>query len=270
MYHIPSMITHCVKFLQIEPVIIFIHNIIPDFLNKFKKSIVLFKPFNNLSTVFISQRIRLLYPCLFDMNEIIMIQDIDMFILNKNYINEYIKDINNGFKCPFLGYYEIDMKMCCAKSKIWKDIFKINNIVDIKNRLIEWSNNDTNSSYTDKTIKYSDEYVTKWHFDQRILRTMVFRWLKKNKNNYILHEDKKYSDGCKIDYSNNQYKYLKKNRLNRCAWLSNGAKLNSDEIDKLKNNKYIDFNSPFFYKNNKEYIDQVLKITSNYYNKFNV
>lgn len=166
--------------------IVLISNKIPDNIKIYSKNIILFKPIENISTAFISQYIRLLYPCLLNYKNGIMITDIDMLPMNEKY---YVKNIEifDNEKFIYLRNVCIDdwkqIAMCynVALNKTWDDIFKISNVNDIKKRLLD----------VYKNINYIDGHgKSGWCSDQIDLYKFVFEWNKKTKN-FIILDDKK-------------------------------------------------------------------------------
>lgn len=61
--------------------IVLIMNTIPQELQEYKDNIILFEPIDNVKTSFTSQIIRLLYPCILDYENGVLITDIDMTTL---------------------------------------------------------------------------------------------------------------------------------------------------------------------------------------------
>lgn len=169
---------------NVDVKIIFINDYIPEEYKKYKDNLILFKPLDNISTAFISQYIRLLYPCI--LNEYtngIMITDMDMVPMNNTYYTQYIKDYTTD-KFIYLRDVNLDINeifMCynIATSKIWSEIFNINSLDDIKNRLIEVNN----------SIIYLEGHDNKgWNTDQIDLYKYVMKW-NKNTNNFISLND---------------------------------------------------------------------------------
>ena len=77
--------------------IVLINDIIPTKFEEFKTNIILFNPIPTISTGFISQYIRLLYPCILNQYENgIMITDMDMIPMNKTYYTKNIENIDNN------------------------------------------------------------------------------------------------------------------------------------------------------------------------------
>ena len=151
--------------------IIFISAHVPEHLQQYDENIILFEPIG-ISTAFISQYIRLLYPCILNYENGILISDIDILPMNKSYYSENIAKFNNEkfiyMRNVLLEIKQIAMCYNIATSATWKNIFNINNIDDIKTRLrnkfnsiefIEGAGN--NGWFTDQLDLYSSVY--KWN-----------------------------------------------------------------------------------------------------------
>ena len=169
---------------NVDVKIILIAQDIPEQLLLYRNNIITFKPIENCLTSFTSQFIRLLYPCILNYTNGVLITDIDMLPMNKTY---YTKHIMNHDDDKFIYYrdkicmQDKQIAMCynVATPKIWKDVFKINSIDDI--------------------IKYiknvNDGHVIKeghgnagWYIDQITLYDKILEW-NKNTNNFVsLHE----------------------------------------------------------------------------------
>ena len=76
---------------------------IPDFLNKYSKFIILIKPIENIHPSYISQVIRILYPCIFD-NLNVLITDIDIIPISRDYFIDKIQDFNDDKFICYYGY----------------------------------------------------------------------------------------------------------------------------------------------------------------------
>ena len=171
---------------DVDVKIILIAKEIPDKFLLFKNNIILFEPLDNVLTSFTSQIIRLLYPCILEYNNGVLITDIDMLPMNNTYytnsITEY--DINK-----FIYYreniclYEKQIAMCynVATPKIWKDIFKIDSLYDIKNYIINVSDKNI--------IKEGNENIG-WSLDQVTLYNKITEWNKRTCNFVRLYEKK--------------------------------------------------------------------------------
>jgi hypothetical protein len=128
---------------NLDLICIFIGEEIPQILEKYKENIILFKPIENINPIYIAQLIRILYPALFE-NKNILITDMDIIPISKYYFLEHLKNINEDYFITYTDRY-IKQKMYAicynvANSNIWKKIFNINSINDIKNFLIKYYN----------------------------------------------------------------------------------------------------------------------------------
>jgi hypothetical protein len=212
---------------EIDIKIILISNSIPKDYEIYKNNIILFKPLDGMSTNFISQYIRLLYPCILKYSGGIMISDMDILPMNRKYYTENIKKYDNN---KFIYYRsnvlmnikEIAMCYNVAVPEVWREIFGIKTLEDINNRLISKFN----------SIKYVDGHgLSGWNTDQKDLYKYVMNWNKKS-NNLVCLKDKD-TKFCRLD----------RGRIN-----INDKKT----LDNIKSGKYSDYHSlrPFSkYKN---------------------
>lgn len=169
---------------QLDVKIILIAKNIPDNLLLFKKKIILFNPIDNVLTSFTSQIIRLLYPCILNYNNGVLITDIDMLPMNKDYYTKNIIEYDNN---KFIYYrdkicLEINQISMCynvATPQIWNDIFKINSLDDIINYI---------KDINDKELIKEGHGNIGWCIDQVILYNKVTEWNKKTKNFIRLNE----------------------------------------------------------------------------------
>lgn len=169
---------------NIDVKIILIAKKIPDEYIEYKENIILFTPIENVSTKFISQYIRLLYPCILNYKNGIMITDIDMIPMNKSYYTENISNYTDNkfiyMRSVLLNKKEIAMCYNIALPNTWKEIFNIKTIDDIINRI--------------KTVYLNNRYDNKhggigWSIDQKHLYKYVIDWNKKT-NNFIYLKEK--------------------------------------------------------------------------------
>jgi hypothetical protein len=169
---------------NVDVKIILVANKIPEEYIEYKENIILFEPIENILTSFTSQYIRLLYPCILNYENGIMITDMDMLPMNKTY---YTKNIelydNNKFiymrENVCFQYKEIAMCYNVASPKIWKEIFDINSLQDIIGRL--------KNVFKNNIIK-EGHGNTGWSIDQRDLYKKVFDWNAKTNNFICLKE----------------------------------------------------------------------------------
>ena len=165
---------------DIDVKIILIANAIPEDFLLYKDNIIIFKPIDNISTAFISQFIRLLFPCILNYKNGIMITDIDMLPMNKTYYTDNIKSYPDNKFIYYRGDtcledWQIAMCYNVATSKIWSDIFTIYSLDDIKERIISVNN----------LIDYVDGHgESGWSTDQNYLYNKVFEW-DTNTHNFI-------------------------------------------------------------------------------------
>jgi len=171
---------------SVDVKIILVANKIPNNLVEFKNNIIIFKPIENVLTGFTSQFIRLLYPCILNYKNGVLITDIDMMPMNRSYYTEYIKSYDNNKFIYYrdsmcFNFKEIAMCYNVATPEIWKDIFKINSVDDIINVIKNVSN--------DNAIKEGSGNIG-WNIDQITLYKKVIEWNKKT-NNFICLNDNK-------------------------------------------------------------------------------
>jgi hypothetical protein len=203
---------------DIDVKIIYIGETIPEIFDKYKNNIILFnnKLCSNISSSFISQYIRILYPSILNYKNGILITDIDMIPMNKSYFTEYIIDYDNT---KFIHYRsnvcmnnnEIAICYSVATNKIWSDITKINNLDDI---------------YILLNKKWNDiEYIEGsgnigWSTDQLDLYNYINKW-----------------DNKKIQFIKLNDKITNFKRLDRNTFTLN----NMNIINNIKNHYYSDY-----------------------------
>lgn len=179
---------------NVDVKIILIAKQIPQEYIEYEQYIILFEPIENITTSFISQYIRLLYPCILNYENGLMITDMDMLPMNRSYYTENIKSFDNSKFIYFRGnvcmsHKEIAMCYNVATPNTWKEIFNIHNIDDIKDRL---------------KIIYENNHIIQghgnigWNIDQLHLYNYIQKW--HNNKNFI----------CLID-KNTKYRRLDRN-----------------------------------------------------------
>ena len=161
---------------NVDVKIILIAKKIPEEYLCYKDNIILFEPIENVLTSLTSQFIRLLYPCILNYDNGVMITDMDMLPMNRSYYTENIKPFDNS-KFIYLRenicfeYKQLAMCYNVAVPKIWKEVFEINSIEDIRNRI--------------KSIEHVE-----WSTDQLVLYEKVMNWNNKTNNLICLEENK--------------------------------------------------------------------------------
>jgi hypothetical protein len=165
------------EIFNLDCYLILINDNIPKNLEMYKQYIILYENKYNIHTVFIAQVIRILYPCLFD-NKNILITDVDILPISYSYFIESISEYKNENFITYTDrYIKHDMFAICynvANSKIWKEIFNINNIEDINEKLLKWFNkyaiNIKETNYTGK------KNCNGWFTDQKQLYKKCIKW----------------------------------------------------------------------------------------------
>lgn len=217
--------------------IILISNNIPSELKEYKSYIKLFPPISNINTAFISQVIRLFYPCIINAKSGIIITDIDMIPMRSGYYINNIKKYSDDKFISYIGQDNNDKQIIIcynvATQKIWKDIFNIKTINDIKQNLI--------NEY--KKINYSGKPGTNgWFTDQRLLYNKLTIWNKKTNNFVILN-----------------IKDINHRRLNR----TNKIILNDKMIHNIRTGYYSDYHALRPYDKYKKINDKIVDYLPN-------
>lgn len=168
---------------NVDVKVILIANNIPNELIEYTNNLILFHPLENISTAFISQYIRLLYPAILNYKNGILITDIDMIPMNRTYYTKNIENIpDNKFiymRDAMLEAKEIAMCYNVALNVTWKEIFGINNLDDVINILKD----------VYKSIEYVDGHNNKgWNIDQINFFNYVMNWNNKTKNFVVLSD----------------------------------------------------------------------------------
>ena len=169
---------------NVDVKIILIAKNIPDNLLLFKENIILFEPIENVLTSYISQFIRILYPCILDYKNGILITDIDMLPMNSIYYTKNILEFDNNKFIYYrdnicFEYKQIAMCYNVAAPKVWKEIFKVNSINDIINILKD--------TFIKNDIREGHGNIG-WSIDQITLYNKIMEWNKKTKNLICLKE----------------------------------------------------------------------------------
>ena len=214
--------------------IVLIAKNIPKEFEEYSRNIILFEPIENISTSFISQYIRILYPAILNYSNGILITDIDMLPMNREYFSKHIKNIPiNKFvymrdelitKRQFYICYNI------ATNKVWKQIFKINSIDDIKDRIKKVYNK----------INYIDGvYNHAWNTDQFELFKYVTFWNRYTRNLVILEDNK-----------------TKYNKIDR----GHCDITNETIVNNIKNGKYTDYHCLRPFKKYEEINNKIFEL----------
>jgi hypothetical protein len=168
---------------DVDVKVILIAKEIPEQFKEYSGNIILFEPIEGVSTAFISQYIRSLYPALLNYENGVMITDMDILPMNSRYYTENIKSFDND---KFIYYRNVlfenrEIAMCynIATPKTWSEIFNIKNIDDLKNILIK----------RNQEITYADTHGgSGWSVDQLDLYKRVMEWNIKTSNFVFLKD----------------------------------------------------------------------------------
>lgn len=156
---------------EVDVKIILISEEIPKKYMEYKENIILFEPIEGVSSSFTSQYIRLLYPCILNYKNGVMITDMDMIPMNRTYYTEHIKEYDNEKFIYLRENVCEDMQqfaMCynVATPSVWSKIFEIETKEELRNR-----------------IKNVYEKENKgWCTDQIDLYKSVMNWNRKTNN----------------------------------------------------------------------------------------
>ena len=160
---IPRQIIFWRKF-NIKFIAVIVGDKIPNELIKYSNNIILWNKNLNLNSAFVAQNLRMYYSALINLpdDELVMITDMDMLPMSKKY---YADGLENFKKDDFIYYREVDKNqiyMCynSAHPHTWGKVFKINNELDIENKINETYNNQytgipgDNGWFIDQEIMY--------------------------------------------------------------------------------------------------------------------
>jgi hypothetical protein len=166
--------------------IILIANKIPEKYKEYSDYLILFTPIENISTSFISQYIRILYPSVLKYKNGILITDMDMIPMNRTYYTKHIEEYDDSKFIYFRSNVCFDCReiaICynVATPSTWQEIFNIRSVDDIICRL--------------KMVYENIQYVeghgkTGWSTDQKHLYYFVMNWNEKTNNLICLQENK--------------------------------------------------------------------------------
>jgi hypothetical protein len=233
--YIPVFIESWSKLLpNVDVRIILIAEEIPEEYVKYSKNITLFKPIKNISDIFISQYIRILYPAILEYKNSVLITDMDMVPLNTNFYVNSIKEVDDD---KFVSYRNVLNPQCeicicynTAIPNVWKEITKINNMEDVIEKLRDVGGN----------ILYENKHGgIGWNTDQRELYEILRAWGRnENKNRYVCFSDETTSF----------------NRLDRSQF----SDVDENLSNSIKDGVYSDYHCHRPYSENKTLIDKVV------------
>ena len=220
---------------NIRVVLIFVGNSIPAALEPYKQDIVLFPPIDGVNDVFVAQAVRLLAPCILEKCRGVIISDIDIIPINKQYFCDYVASIEYDKLVVHRRYaYNTILEripLCYVSGGYqgWKKVFKCHNMEDIRVTLKAWA----------KDQEIEGVVGGKgWHLDEHKLFQYVS--LHPNKEDIITFDDEE-----------THFDRLDRTYFDRA------------DVNKVKYLKYTDYHMQHPYRKYKTLIDQVVKYLIN-------
>lgn len=128
----------------IKCLLVFIGSVLPAELEAFKEDIILFDEIDGVSSVFLAQTVRLLFPATLKTSNAVMISDVDTMAINVKYFVDTIqpfddlKFINLGHIPEHVPQNEYYMAYNVATPAIWSQVFGVVTMNDIRTKLKEW------------------------------------------------------------------------------------------------------------------------------------
>jgi hypothetical protein len=154
---------HWKHFHHIQPTLFFIGSSSAP-ISRSNGDVIVFNPLPGIPTSFMAQVIRLLGPAMFP-NDICIVSDIDLFLLNRDFLKSYLNGIPQN---TFVSLNRYPSKMgrlsICyqvAKGQLFADIFGCNGTRShIIHMIQQWVN-----------------LSTEWGIDENILTQSLIRWI---------------------------------------------------------------------------------------------
>lgn len=199
-------------FPEVEIKIIIVAKRIPNEYVKFSENLILFPP-EGVPDAFVSQYIRLLYPAILKLDCGVIITDIDILPMSRDY---YIRSLENLNQDCFVSYREIltewnELAICynAAAPRTWAEIFNVHSLSDVRERL--------RSAYA--SVSYDGKHGGQgWSTDQRDLLAHLRRWPAKEERWKILKDrDTGFN---RLDRSERQLRHLTWFSRAPIAWLT--------------------------------------------------
>jgi hypothetical protein len=164
---------------EVDIVILFIADTIPDEYKQYEKHIRLFPPITGVNDIFISQVIRIVYPALLPYKNAVLITDIDMVPMNPTYFTRPLEPLSdttfvhfrNG---PELWYGTHQYAICynAATPQIWSEITGIKIEADLRSWI--------QTKFTAIPEFSGVPDASGWYSDQTILYSLLNMWPRKN------------------------------------------------------------------------------------------
>jgi len=128
--------------------------------------------FPDINDVYVSQTIRLFYPAIMNTFDVVMINDIDLIMIKNSYYSDCIRHAwtTNDFVAGrkknehFMGFN-------FAKPEVWRDVFDVHTLEDVRDRIYAIYN------------KYRKGDKMDWGVDQKILGEYIGKYVTKRNFN---------------------------------------------------------------------------------------
>jgi hypothetical protein len=156
-------------FPDVEIHIIFVGKSLPAVLETWSSYIHLYEPPAGLSTAYVAQIIRLAWPALIKTQELVMITDMDMIPMNRDYYEKaarWIMPNEIASLRPPVNDKEYAMCYIAGRPESWSRVFGIKNQDDVAEFLLQHYNNDYDGKHggqawtTDQEVLYRALKVT--------------------------------------------------------------------------------------------------------------
>lgn len=150
-------------FPEVAVNVIFIGSRLPAELQPWSEHIIVYKPPKGLNTAYVAQIIRLAWPALIKTNELVMITDMDMIPMNRQYYEtaaRWIMPSEFASLRPPVNEKEYAMCYIMAHPEIWSQVFGIKTEADVAEFLLQHYNNDYDGRHggqawtTDQEVLY--------------------------------------------------------------------------------------------------------------------
>jgi hypothetical protein len=184
---------------DIKVVIVFVGEMIPNDFEKYKENLVLFRPIPDLKTAYIAQTIRILYPCLIDTGDGVLITDMDMLPGKSNYFVRNVENISSDKFISYRGGCENQIYMCynVASPSTWRSVFQVSNETQVVEFLKQAYN-----------MKYDGLHGGEgWCSDQLILYQKVNAWEEFKDRFVCLHDSQ--TGFTRLDWFHHHYNHDK-------------------------------------------------------------
>lgn len=157
-------------------------------------NIIHFRPVPSMSTAFQSQCIRLLYPALIDTDDGVIISDMDLIPLSKEYYHNHgaTKDEFVVYRDVLLNINQIAMCFNMASPQTWSQLFNISSVDDVRSRLKEWFKESGGDWFSDQKVLHST--VMNSDVNTRFLKDVETGFLRLDREDLQASVDLKYTD----------------------------------------------------------------------------